>query len=482
MNHSNDRIAFAATGLTRTLIALPLLCGVSLAACDVAQARGARHAVPKIAATQPPQPVWPAKPTGTVILAVSLNDERLTIWDDGVVVARSPISTGVPGHPTPHGIFSVVQKQKFHRSNLYSAAPMPFMQRITWSGVALHEGHVTGHPASHGCIRLPREVAIKLFSYTSMGVRVIITNDPITPASFSHPNLFAALPASNKSAGDLPSPGARAIQLAQTPASVSEAEAKPATQEPAAEAKTDLKPEVAAQETPAAATPEPVQQTEAAPPAAAPVTAAQAPAEAPAAAPAATAEAAPPALTPAPAPALAAEVPPAEAPATTVPAPVVAAPVTVPAPAVAAAPKRTGHVALFVSAREHKLFVRQGFEPVYETPVTIADAGKPLGTHLYTAMQVKQDDGSVRWTSVTVPDAPQTPAMPRARKGEPAPVAPTLPPASSASEALDRITIPDEARQKVAELMSAGASLIVSDQGFGSETGKRGTDFVVVTH
>jgi hypothetical protein len=137
---------------------------------------------------------------------------------------------------------------------------------------------------------------------------------------------------------------------------------------------------------------------------------------------------------------------------------------------------------MFVSAKEGKLFVRQGFEPVYEAAITIAEPGKPLGTHLYTAMQVKPEDGSVRWSSLSVPDAPAPAPAARTRKGEAAPVAP--PPAvaaSTAAEALDRISIPEEARQRVAELMGAGASLVISDQGFGSETGKHGTDFIVVT-
>ena len=466
MTSSSPRIACTTTGLARAILALPVLCSVSLALSDPALARVRHHAARTTPAAAAAQPVWPAKPNGTVILAVSINEQRLTIWDDGVVVARSPVSTGVPGHLTPRGIFSVLQKQKFHRSNLYSAAPMPFMQRITWSGVALHEGHVTGHPASHGCIRLPREVAIKLFGYTSMGARVVITNEPITPVAFSHPKLFAAQTAPDKSAGDLPSSGAHAAQLAETPASVSAAEASDAQSAPPAPA-----PEVQAQAKPEAA----------------PDVAAQAPATAAASEAAPALAATPEVAQPGPAVAETPAAPATAAPATAAvsPAPAsTAAPAAAPAPApiVATAPRRTGHVAMFVSAREGKLIVRQGFEPVYEAAVTIAEPGRPLGTHLYTAMQVKPDDGSVRWSSLSLPDAPAPAAAPRARKGEPAPAAPlAVAQPSSAAEALDRISIPDEARQRVAELMSAGASLVISDQGFGSETGKHGTDFIVVT-
>ena len=91
----------------------------------------------------------------------------------------------MPALPTPTGVFSVIGKERFHRSNIYSGAPMPFMQRITWSGVALHEGENIGHPASHGCIRMPREFAMKLFSVTKVGVRVIIARSELKPVAFA---------------------------------------------------------------------------------------------------------------------------------------------------------------------------------------------------------------------------------------------------------------------------------------------------------
>ena len=107
--------------------------------------------------------------TGPLQIVISLDRQRLSLFSDGILIAQSPVSTGVRRHPTPTGIFSVIQKQLFHRSNLYSDAPMPYMQRITWSGVAIHEGVLPGHPASHGCIRLPRDFAIRLYSLTRLG-------------------------------------------------------------------------------------------------------------------------------------------------------------------------------------------------------------------------------------------------------------------------------------------------------------------------
>ena len=89
------------------------------------------------------------------------------------------------------GVFSIIQKHKLHHSNIYSGAPMPFMQRITWSGVAMHAGVLPGYPASHGCIRMPMAFAAKMWNWTKMGARVMVTPGEMTPASFSHPLLAA---------------------------------------------------------------------------------------------------------------------------------------------------------------------------------------------------------------------------------------------------------------------------------------------------
>src|SRR6185369_14760068 len=98
---------------------------------------------------------------------------------------------GMKGHSTPMGVFSVIQKHKLHHSNIYSNAPMPYMQRITWSGVAMHAGVLPGYPASHGCIRMPMAFAMKMWNWTKMGARVVVTPGEMTPASFSHPLLVA---------------------------------------------------------------------------------------------------------------------------------------------------------------------------------------------------------------------------------------------------------------------------------------------------
>lgn len=131
----------------------------------------------------------------TLTIIVSLNEQRLQVFDSRGVVAQSPISSGQRGYSTPTGIFSILQKSRVHFSNLYDDAPMPNMQRITWSGVALHAGVLPGYPASHGCIRLPHEFSRSLFEITDIGTRVIVVDEMVEPQPIHHPRLFQALPA-----------------------------------------------------------------------------------------------------------------------------------------------------------------------------------------------------------------------------------------------------------------------------------------------
>src|SRR3954466_15558138 len=130
-----------------------------------------------------------SKPQGPLVIVVSIDRQKVTVYDTNGVFAESPVSTGMKGHSTPMGVFSVIQKHKFHHSNIYSGAPMPYMQRITWSGIARHAGVLPGYPASHGCIRMPMAFAMKMWNWTKMGARVVVTPGEIIPASFSHPLL-----------------------------------------------------------------------------------------------------------------------------------------------------------------------------------------------------------------------------------------------------------------------------------------------------
>jgi lipoprotein-anchoring transpeptidase ErfK/SrfK len=109
------------------------------------------------------------KPSGPLYAVVSLADQHISFYDANGLWERSVVSTGVAGHPTPPGIFTILEKERWHRSNIYSGAPMPYMQRLAWTGVAMHEGVVTGRPASHGCIRLPGAFAKRVFGLTKCG-------------------------------------------------------------------------------------------------------------------------------------------------------------------------------------------------------------------------------------------------------------------------------------------------------------------------
>jgi lipoprotein-anchoring transpeptidase ErfK/SrfK len=497
-----------------------------------------------------------AKPHGPLIIAVSIEQQKVRIYDSNGLFAESPVSTGMKGHSTPMGVFSVIQKHKMHRSNIYSGAPMPYMQRITWSGVAMHAGVLPGYPASHGCIRMPMAFAVKMWNWTKMGARVIVTPGPITPASFSHPLLVAqkvvpqpliandpatdapavksdkgadagqaAKPANSEASLDLRStfghtaplreqthtadasalPAINAV-VTMSDATPSAAKVQPASDASNVEAKagapksdavdTDelTKTDASASES-AKAEDKPVEakvevssetksdEVNPEAPTAAIANAEPARTEAPKVEEAKAPEAKPadPVKTIADAPA----------------APAVAADVkkdTARLPgaekaAKAEPPRRPGLIAVFVSRKDSKLYVRENFRPQFDVPITIAPSDRPLGTHVFTAEADKNDPNLLRWSVVSLPVTARNAARTdedyraaRRRKmagGAPAEAKP-LPVPNSPAEALDRITIAPEAMTRIAELLTTGASIIVSDHGInqGGETGE-GTDFIV---
>ncbi len=129
-----------------------------------------------------------------MILVVSLGSQKVDVYRGMTLITSSAVSTGTPAHATKAGVFSILEKQRIHHSNIYSGAPMPWMNRITWSGTALHAGVVPGYPASHGCIRLPFSFAPKLFKITTKGDNVIVARDRLAPQLIEHPVLFQPLP------------------------------------------------------------------------------------------------------------------------------------------------------------------------------------------------------------------------------------------------------------------------------------------------
>lgn len=129
-------------------------------------------------------------PRGPVVVVVSIPEQQARVFRNGVEIGRSSVSTGRSGTPTPTGVFSILEKQREHFSNLYDDAPMPNMERLTWSGVALHAGNVPGHPASHGCIRLPLEFSQRLYEVTATGSTLVVVADDRTDPRIHHPGLL----------------------------------------------------------------------------------------------------------------------------------------------------------------------------------------------------------------------------------------------------------------------------------------------------
>jgi hypothetical protein len=133
-------------------------------------------------------------PRGPMLIVISLAEQRAYVYRNGVRIGMSAVSTGKPGYDTPTGVFTILQKHREHYSSIYDNAPMPFMQRLTWSGVALHAGKLPGYPASHGCIRLPYAFSEKLFGTTATGMTVVVTGATAAVPTVVHPELFSQPP------------------------------------------------------------------------------------------------------------------------------------------------------------------------------------------------------------------------------------------------------------------------------------------------
>jgi lipoprotein-anchoring transpeptidase ErfK/SrfK len=489
-----------------------------------------------------------AKPQGPLIISVSIQNQKVRIYDANGLFAESPVSTGMAGHPTPMGVFSIIQKHKFHHSNIYSGAPMPYMQRITWSGVAMHAGVLPGYPASHGCIRMPMAFAVKMWNWTRMGARVIVTPGEMTPASFSHPLLVTqkvvpqpvaaeepkveaplgtkgdkgadAGPAAKPADANLDqrstvghaeansrTPTQTADASGPAPAantSVTMSDASPAASGEASKA--DSAPVAGSEKTvetagsdarPTEAKSAETKSAGETKPADAETTAATQPGEAhkndgvKTATPktetkAVTAKGETPKLDAAkPAEKPAEPVKAADLPAS--PAEVTKDTARLPGVVKPELPKRTGQISVFISRKDSKLYVRQEFKPLFDAPVAIAQSDGPLGTHVFTAEADKNNANLLRWSVVSLPMTARTaarlqdeerPSRRRRIAAAPAEVKP-LPMPNSPAQALDRITIPQDAMARINEALTSGGSIIVSDQGINQgETGD-GTDFIV---
>jgi hypothetical protein len=155
---------------------------------------------------EPGKYVWHPEisPAGPVVVVISLPDQQLYVFRNGVRIGRSTVSTGTKGHKTPTGVFTILQRKVDHESSIYKGAKMPHMQRLTWDGIAIHAGRLPGYPASHGCVRVPVEFAENLYSVTSIGTTVIIADDKSAPRTTTNPGLlFAGAGGSAAPAGPL---------------------------------------------------------------------------------------------------------------------------------------------------------------------------------------------------------------------------------------------------------------------------------------
>lgn len=342
----------------------------------------------------------PAK--GPFQIVVSIASQRIYLYGADGLIRESKVSTGMRGHSTPTGVFSVIEKDYYHRSNIYSGAPMPLMQRITYSGVALHEGVLPGYPASHGCIRMTADFAKFLWHTTKRDTRVLVVRSEIEPpAPIESPKLFA--------------PVKKPVEKIEAAASVAK--------------------DVASQDAPlvqvAAATD---QITDAQP------------------------------IEPAPA-------------ASSTPNPAYKAPVM---------PARKGQVAVLISRKTGKLYVRYANVPLFETPIEIRNKDQLIGTHVFTAIEPTEDGKQMKWLVASIPTHAAPPETPRRKsvRDKIADIAekPAMPDPGSqtAASALDRIEIPLNVSERIGELLSPGSSLTISDYGISSETGE-GTEFVILT-
>ena len=456
----------------------------------------------------------PAQQQPAHLIVVSIAKQRISVYGANGLHAQGAVSTGMSGFPTPTGVFSVIQKNRYHRSNIYSGAPMPFMQRITWSGVAMHEGVLPGHPASHGCIRLTHKFASELWTMTRMGVRVIVTPDDAQPVAVAHASLPVPTmttapetvtdaqqikPSLVAMAGDKTAEGSaaaapaakllspldrakatKARMVAEAPArakaakeAAEDAAAKATEANRAMSALRESELALAAARDKHAAATKAVEQAKT-PEATERAKADQAAAEAKIteASKAATEAAATEALKTQAALAAATAAWDAEKAS------------DLAASVVRSEERATEPISVFMSKKTGRIYIRQAWRQIHEAPVTFKDPDMPVGTHVYVATSAIEDGKAMQWLSVTLPQAAaREEASHRGRRGdrrrEPEPVAPHAgQPRETATGALDRVVLTEATRKFIADKLWAGASLIVSDYGLSNEAGKY-TDFIV---
>lgn len=446
--------------LKRKRISIGLACAFLLAPTVIGTHAGAAER-----RKQTVESTTPHTPGEPVLAIVSLRSQRIAIYGANGLIMRSRVSSGQRGRETPAGIFSVIQKDAEHYSNIYDDAYMPNIERLTWSGIALHGGVVPGYPASHGCVRMPYDFAKQLFDLTQLGMRIIVSPTDVAPTEIVHPILSlskpdnSALAASRVAEAD---EAARKADQARRAAGVAFRDATQAMVPVRAAQNLKLRANVqlAAAEA-ALASPLAPEDKDQAERSKSETMARIAELEAQLESAKANLQPKLDALNSARQAALSAENTQA---------------------AMAEAARQVAHqlapMSVLISRKTHRLYVRQDFEPTFEAPVTILDADRPIGTHVFTAME--KTDGGLRWSVVSLNTEHAQGASARLRshadhiqdvdlkEGD----------QESAKSALDRIVIPQEALERISWI-APRSSLIITDEALSSETGK-GTDFVVL--
>ena len=393
-------------------------------------------------------------------IIVSRKDQRLRVYRGQEVIATSRVSTGKAGHSTPTGIFSILEKRRQHFSNIYDSAPMPYMQRLTWSGIALHEsGSVPNYPASHGCVRLPRGFASKLFSMTERGAHVIIANREAEPELIHNARLFQ--PEDVQLANKLTELSLGPTQPVKGHGKIALLDDRPSEDPLAAKIsmRLNLLDQVKRDNSPIRVF-----------------------------------------ITRQPRGNLVREVQ------------IMLNELGFDAgePDGLAGKATYGAVCAFIKSRQGSIedqaqplkavidktlltalyhaagkgevptghiYVRSRFKPLFDAPIMIKNPEAPLGAHLLTATHSRTQSGKLDWLSVNLTD--RYDVSMQTRLGVTQDMDNEALVASSAI--LDRIEIPDEVRAQIDLLVNSGSSITISDRGFSRETTPVGTDFIVLT-
>jgi hypothetical protein len=455
------------------------MAGVAAGALDGTTSAYARHSRSGEGVTQ-----YRAAAGAPLLAVIGLAQQRITVYGPSGKIMEGPVSTGATGHETPAGIYSILEKEEDHHSNLYDDASMPYMERLTWTGISMHAGALPGYPASHGCTRLSWGFAQKLYQMTKPGMRVVIVREDIAPAEIEQPELFnrraepGASPIEIRASNALGEAETHARLAAVKEAKAAEAEAakKRAGEAQTAAARKAAEAASAARFADAAAvklarmkavldvrTREMVSKHgETGPAALIPAVArvqavrvqvekAQAEAQAKKDAAAKAEEEAKAATAASDEAAQAAET----------------------------ARQNAWPISIFISRQAQRIYIRRGREPVFEGPVIIREPEKAVGDFVFTAIGSTGAPGRTRWNVVSMyknataiePYSEAKRESKKRREPRPADVA-------SARDALQRLVIPKEALDHISGPLLPGSSLIISDEAASRETGKD-TDFIV---